>query len=101
MAYSLPDLPYDYDALEPTIDEKTMRIHHTKHHQGYTAKGNAALEGHELTGQPIEEELRRINDIPEDKRQAVINNSGGYTHHTMRCTSLSPNGGREPSRNLH
>src|SRR5690625_6578324 len=100
MAYSLPDLPYDYDALEPTIDEKTMRIHHTKHHQGYTDKVNAALEGHELADQPIEEVLRRINDIPEDKRQAVINNGGGYANHNLFWTILSPNGGGEPSGKL-
>src|SRR5690625_299908 len=100
MAYSLPDLPYDYDALEPTIDEKTMRIHHTKHHQGYTDKVNAALEGHELADQPIEEVLRRVNDIPEDKRQAVINNGGGYANHNLFWTILSPNGGGEPSGKL-
>lgn len=93
MAYELPDLPYDYDALEPHIDERTMRIHHTKHHQGYTNKVNAALEGHEFADLPIEEVLRRINEVPEDIRQTVINNGGGYANHKLFWPILSPNGG--------
>lgn len=100
MAYQLPDLPYAYDALEPHIDEKTMTIHHTKHHQGYTTKLNNALEGHSFADLPIEEVLRKINDIPEDKRQAVINNGGGYANHNLFWTILSPNGGGEPSGEL-
>lgn len=95
MAYTLPDLPYDYDALEPHIDEKTMKIHHTKHHQGYTNKLNAALEGHKFAELPIEEVLQRINEVPENKRQAVINSGGGYANHNLFWTILSPNGGGE------
>lgn len=96
MAYELPDLPYDYDALEPHIDEQTMRIHHTKHHQGYTDKVNAALEGTEFEDQPIEDVLQRITEVPEDIRQAVINNGGGYANHKLFWTILSPNGGGNP-----
>ena len=92
MAYELPDLPYDYDALEPHIDERTMKIHHTKHHQGYTNKVNAALKGHKFADLPIESVLQRINEVPEDIRQAVINNGGGYANHKLFWTILSPNG---------
>lgn len=98
MAYQLPDLPYDYDALEPHIDERTMKIHHTKHHQGYTDKTNAALEGHdEFQDMPIEDVLQRITEVPEDVRQKVINNGGGYANHKLFWTILSPNGGGEPT----
>jgi Fe-Mn family superoxide dismutase len=98
MAYELPDLPYAYDALEPHIDERTMKIHHTKHHQGYTNKVNAVLEGHdEFADLPIEELLQRINEVPEDIRQAVINNGGGYSNHKLFWEVLSPNGGGEPT----
>lgn len=97
MAYELPDLPYDYDALEPHIDERTMKIHHTGHHQGYTDKTNRALEGHEFADLPIEEVLQRITEVPEDRRQAVINNGGGYANHKLFWTILSPNGGGDPT----
>lgn len=100
MAYKLPDLPYEYNALEPHIDERTMKIHHTKHHQGYTDKVNAALEGHSFADLPIEEVLSRINEVPEDKRQAVINNGGGYANHTLFWEVLSPDGGGEPEGKL-
>ncbi|MCH2451334.1 MAG: superoxide dismutase [Gracilimonas sp.] len=100
MAYSLPDLPYDYDALEPTIDERTMKIHHTKHHQGYTNKVNAALEGHEFANLDIEEVLRRIDEVPADKKQAVVNNGGGYANHKLFWTILSPKGGGSPDGEL-
>jgi len=100
MAYSLPDLPYDYDALEPTIDERTMKIHHTKHHQGYTDKVNAALEGHEFANLDIEEVLRRIDEVPADKKQAVVNNGGGYANHKLFWTILSPKGGGSPDGEL-
>ena len=100
MAYTLPELPYDYNALEPYIDERTMTIHHTKHHQGYTNKVNAALEGTKFASLPIEQVLRNINDIPEDKRQAVINNGGGYANHSLFWTILSPNGGGQASGNI-
>lgn len=93
MAYQLPDLPYDYNALEPHIDERTMKIHHDKHHGGYTKKTNAALEGTEFAELPIEEVLQRINEVPEDIRQHVINNGGGYANHKLFWTILSPNGG--------
>ncbi|MDZ7715992.1 MAG: superoxide dismutase [Balneolaceae bacterium] len=97
MAFTLPDLPYDYDALEPHIDEQTMRIHHGKHHQGYTNKLNAALEGHPFADLSVEEVLQRIDEVPEDKRQAVINSGGGYANHNLFWTILSPNGGGEPT----
>ncbi len=96
MAYELPELPYDYDALEPHFDERTMKIHHTKHHQGYTNKVNAALEGHAFADLEIEEVLSRIDEVPEEKRQAVINNGGGYANHKLFWTILSPNGGGNP-----
>src|SRR5699024_3756353 len=95
MAYELPDLPYDYDALEPHIDERTMKIHHTKHHQGYTDKVNAALKGSDFEDLPIEEVLQRITEVPEGIRQDVINNGGGYANHKLFWTILSPNGGGE------
>lgn len=97
MAYELPDLPYEYDALEPHIDERTMKIHHGKHHQGYTNKLNAALEGHKFASLPIEEVLKRIEEVPADKKQAVINNGGGYANHKLFWTILSPNGGGSPT----
>lgn len=100
MAYELPALPYDYNALEPYIDERTMKIHHTKHHQGYTNKVNAALAGHEFADLPIEEVLQRINEVPEDIRQTVINNGGGYANHKLFWTILSPNGGGKPTGNI-
>ena len=100
MAYTLPELPYDYNALEPYIDERTMTIHHTKHHQGYTNKLNAALEGTKFASLPVEQVLRNINDLPQDKRQAVINNGGGYANHNLFWTILSPNGGGQPSGNV-
>lgn len=100
MAYELPELPYEHDALEPSIDKRTMEIHHGKHHQGYTNKVNAALEGHPFADLPIEEVLKRIEEVPEDIRQAVINNGGGYANHSLFWTVLSPNGGGEPSGEL-
>lgn len=100
MAYKLPDLPYKYDALEPHIDERTMKIHHTKHHQGYTDKVNAALEGHPFADLPIEEVLSRINEVPEGKRQAVINNGGGFANHKLFWKVLSPDGGGQPDGKL-
>jgi len=100
MSYELPKLPYDKNALEPHIDAKTMEIHHGKHHQGYTTKVNAALEGHEFANLPIEEVLKRINEIPEDVRQAVINNGGGYANHKLFWPVLSPNGGGTPTGEL-
>ncbi|MDZ7718630.1 MAG: superoxide dismutase [Balneolaceae bacterium] len=100
MAYELPELPYEHDALEPSIDKRTMEIHHGKHHQGYTNKVNTALEGHPFADLPIEEVLTRIEEVPENIRQAVINNGGGYANHKLFWTVLSPNGGGEPSGDL-
>lgn len=100
MAYELPDLPYAYDALEPHIDERTMKIHHGKHHQGYTNKLNAALEGHDFAKLPAEEVLKRIGEVPDDKKQAVINNGGGYANHNLFWSVLSPNGGGNPTGDL-
>lgn len=97
MAYKLPDLPYAHNALEPHIDEKTMQVHHGKHHQGYTNKVNAALEGHKFAELPIEEVLQKINEVPDDIRQTVINNGGGYANHKLFWEILSPNGGGNPT----
>ena len=96
MAYTLPDLPYSYDALEPHIDAKTMEIHHTKHHQTYIDKVNDALKGNALADSPIEEVLKNIEQVPSDIRQAVINNGGGHANHSLFWTLLSPEGGGEP-----
>src|SRR3989344_3608648 len=97
MPYTLPKLPYAYDALEPHIDAKTMEIHHTKHHQTYVDKLNAALAGTPLDGKPIEEVLRSMKDIPADKQTAVKNHGGGHANHSLFWSILSPNGGGEPS----
>ena len=96
MAYEVPPLPYDYAALEPHIDEQTMRIHHDKHHQAYVDKANAALEGTEWADKPVEEVLRNLDRIPEDKRKAVRNNGGGHANHTMFWEIMGPGKGGEP-----
>ena len=101
MAHELPPLPYDYGALEPHIDEKTMRIHHGKHHAGYVSKLNAALENHpELADLSPETLLRQLSDLPEDIRTAVRNNGGGHANHTLFWSIMSPSGGGEPSGDL-
>ena len=100
MAFTLPDLPYAHNALEPHIDARTMEIHHGKHHQAYVDKANAALDGHPMAVQPIEEILRNINDVPQDKRQAIINNGGGHANHSLFWQIMSPNGGGNPSGDL-
>ena len=100
MAFELPPLPYDYNALEPTIDEQTMRIHHGKHHQGYTTKLNAALEGTEWADQPIEKTLADLDSLPADKQTAVRNNGGGFLNHGIFWTIMSPNGGGQPTGEL-
>ncbi|HEV3095386.1 MAG TPA: superoxide dismutase [Solirubrobacteraceae bacterium] len=97
MAYSVPPLPYAYDALEPHIDKLTMEIHHDKHHQAYVDKVNAALEGTPLADAAIEDVLRDLAQVPEDKRTAVRNNGGGHYNHTLFWESMSPNGNGEPS----
>jgi Fe-Mn family superoxide dismutase len=96
MPYSVPDLPYDYDALEPHIDEATMRVHHDKHHQAYVDKANAALEGTDLDGAPIEDVIGDLSAVPEDKRTAVRNNGGGHLNHTLFWEAMSSNGGGAP-----
>ena len=97
MAFSVPPLPYGFDALEPHIDAKTMEIHHDKHHQAYVTNLNAALEGTEWTDRPIEAVLASLEIIPEDKRTAVRNNGGGHANHTLFWEIMSPDGGGEPS----
>ena len=100
MAFEAAPLPYDYDALEPSIDEATMRVHHGKHYQGYTDKLNAALEGTEYAGRPIEETLADLDALPEDKRTAVRNNGGGFLNHGIFWTTMSPDGGGQPTGEL-
>jgi len=97
MAYSVPPLPYAYEALEPHIDKMTMEIHHDKHHQAYVDKVNAALDGTALADAAIEDVLRDLSQVPEDKRGAVRNNGGGHFNHSLFWESMSPNGGGEPS----
>lgn len=101
MSYSLPDLPYAYDALEPHIDAKTMEIHHSKHHQAYISKANAALEGHsDLAAKSIEELVSDLGAVPEAIRGAIRNNGGGHANHSLFWTVMSPNGGGAPSGDL-
>jgi superoxide dismutase, Fe-Mn family len=96
MAYEVPPLPYDYNALEPTIDEQTMHLHHDKHHQAYVNAANAALEGTDWADKPVEEVLRNLDKLPEDKRQVVRNNAGGHYNHSLFWEWMSPNGGGQP-----
>ena len=96
MAYEVPPLPYDYDALEPHIDAQTMQIHHDKHHQAYVDKVNAALEGTEFDGKPIEEVLKNLDALPSDKLKPVRNNGGGHYNHSLFWEWMSPDGGGEP-----
>ena len=97
MPYELPSLPYDYDALAPTIDEQTMRIHHGKHHQAYVDNLNKAIEGTEWDGRPIEQVLALLDELPEDRRTAVRNNGGGHANHSLFWQIMKPNGGGDPS----
>jgi superoxide dismutase, Fe-Mn family len=96
MPYEVPALPYDYAALEPHIDEATMRVHHDKHHQAYVDKANAALEGTDWAETPVEEVLRGLERVPEDKRTVVRNNAGGHYNHTLFWELMGPDGGGEP-----
>lgn len=100
MVYELPKLPYAFDALEPYIDEKTMHIHHGKHHAAYVSKLNAAIEGTEWEDMEIEELLGVVDDIPEDIKQTVINNGGGHANHSLFWEILSGDGGSEPEGDL-
>ncbi|HEY8394469.1 MAG TPA: superoxide dismutase [Thermaerobacter sp.] len=98
MPYELPPLPYDYNALEPHIDEQTMRIHHDRHHATYVNNLNAALEKYpEWQNKPIEDLLRQIEQVPADIRTAVRNNGGGHANHTLFWQIMGPNGGGQPS----
>ncbi len=96
MAHTLPDLPYAYDALEPHIDAMTMEIHRSKHHQTYVNNLNGALEGTGLEDLPVDELLANLDRVPDDKRQAVVNNGGGHSNHSMFWQMMSPNGGGNP-----
>ena len=98
MAYSLPDLPYDYSALEPHIDAKTMEIHHTKHHQTYVDKLNAAIEGKDnLQYDHVDDLLKNFDSVPEDVKGAVRNHGGGHSNHTLFWSIMGPDAGGEPS----
>jgi Fe-Mn family superoxide dismutase len=100
MAFTVPDLPYDYAALEPHIDEQTMRIHHDKHHKAYVDNANAALAGTPLENAPVEQIVADLSKVPEDKRTAVRNNAGGHLNHSLFWESMGPNGGGAPSGDL-
>ena len=101
MAFTLPDLPYSADALEKAIDKQTMEIHHGKHHNAYVTKLNDAIASlPDLQSKSIEQLMRDINSVPENIRQAVINNGGGHANHSLFWTIMSPNGGGEPSGKL-
>ncbi|KFF47913.1 MULTISPECIES: superoxide dismutase [Salinicola] len=97
MAHSLPSLPYAYDALEPKIDAMTMEIHHSRHHQTYVNNLNAALEGTGLEDVPVDKLMADIDKVPQDKRQAVINNGGGHANHSLFWTVMSKDGGGAPT----
>ena len=96
MAYSVPQLPYAYDALEPHIDETTMRIHHDKHHQAYVDKANAALEGTEWADKSVEEVVANLDQLPADKQGPVRNNAGGHANHSFFWEIMGPDGGGAP-----
>jgi Fe-Mn family superoxide dismutase len=100
MAFEVPPLPYDYNALEPHIDEQTMRLHHDKHHQAYADKANAALEGTDWADESVEQILTIIDTLPEDKQAVVRNNAGGHANHSMFWEIMSPDGGGEPEGEL-
>ena len=100
MAFTLPELPYAYNALEPHIDEQTMRIHHDKHHAGYVNKLNAAVEGSEYADWPIEKLISELGSLPENLRTPVRNHGGGHINHTMFWPVMTSNGGGQPSGEL-
>ena len=97
MAFEVPPLPYDYGALEPHIDEATMRVHHDKHHQAYVDNANKALEGTELADMSVEQVLTNLEVLPEDKQMAVRNNAGGHANHSLFWEIMGPGGDGEPS----
>jgi Fe-Mn family superoxide dismutase len=96
MPFSVPPLPYGYDALEPTIDEQTMRLHHDKHHQAYVDNANKALEGTPLDGESVEQILTNLDALPADRQAAARNNVGGHANHSLFWEIMSPDGGGEP-----
>ncbi|HEY7339361.1 MAG TPA: superoxide dismutase [Ktedonobacterales bacterium] len=101
MAYELPPLPYDYNALEPYIDEETMHLHHDKHHQAYVNNLNAALQGQsQFDNMGIDQLIRSLNSVPENIRTTVRNNGGGHINHSMFWQIMKPNGGGEPTGDL-
>ncbi|MCU4436443.1 superoxide dismutase [Acinetobacter bereziniae] len=100
MAYSLPQLPYAYDALEPNIDTQTMEIHHTKHHQTYINNINAAIEGTEWEKLSVEALVSKVNEVPAELKNNVINNAGGHANHSLFWTVMSPQGGGEPIKEI-
>lgn len=100
MAYSLPELPYSHDALEPHIDARTMEIHHGKHHQAYITKVNAAIAGTDLESKSIEDLVAGLADVPENIRGAVRNNGGGHANHSLFWTIMGPSAGGTPSGDL-
>ena len=100
MAFTLPDLPYAHDALEPHVDARTMQIHHGKHHAAYVDKANAALEGTSWADKTVEEVIKHLGDIPADKQTAVRNNAGGHANHSLFWTIMAPNAGGTPSGEL-
>jgi Fe-Mn family superoxide dismutase len=97
MSYTVPPLPYDYNALEPHIDEATMRVHHDKHHQAYVDKANAALEGTEFADQPVQELIKNLNSLPQDKQGPLRNNGGGHYNHSLFWEWMAPGAGGEPT----
>jgi Fe-Mn family superoxide dismutase len=97
MAFTVPPLPYDYNALEPHIDEATMRLHHDKHHQAYVDNANKALEGTEWADKSVEEILKNLSSLPSDKQGPVRNNAGGHHNHSLFWEWMAPGQGGEPS----
>ena len=97
MAYSLSALPYAYDALEPNIDTKTMEIHHSKHHQTYINNINGAIAGTEWEKLSVEDLVAKVNEVPTDLKNMVINNAGGHANHSLFWTVVSPQGGGQPT----
>ena len=100
MAFSVPPLPYEYNALEPTIDEATMRLHHDQHHEAYVVKANTALEGTEFSDKPVAEVLAALDQLPADRQNPLRNNGGGHANHTLFWESMSPVGGGSPAGRL-
>jgi Fe-Mn family superoxide dismutase len=100
MPFTVPDLPYPYEALEPHIDAETMRIHHDKHHQAYVDNANKALDATEWADRDVEDVLRNLSSLPEDKQTPVRNNAGGHANHSLFWTVMSPDGGGAPSDEL-